>query len=150
MSNTVNKYLSFRVGSEWYGIIVDDIIEVLHFMMLTEIPTTSADILGIVVLRDMMMPVVDLRLRFKLPEARLRIDTPIIAVQTSQGMLGIVVDEVDEVEQVTETVYQSQVHSPYIAGIAKLAHRLLLLLDTELLRKQIAVPDDLTLGPDQR
>jgi len=149
MSNTVNNYLSFRVESEWYGISVNDIIEVLHFMMLTEIPTTTADVLGIVVLRDMMMPVVDLRLRFGLPDGRLRLDTPIIAVHTSHGALGIVVDEVDDVEQVTEIVYRNQVHAPYVLGVAKLDNRLLLLLDSELLRKQISVAEDVLLGEDQ-
>lgn len=132
---STQHYLSFRIGPEWYGVELDDIIEVLHFMALTELPAAPPDVLGLMVLRDTVMPVVDLRLRFDLPNASLTLNTPIIAVRTPHGPIGMVVDDVDDVEQVTEFVQHHETLSPYVNGVAKLPTRLLLLFDTALLRE---------------
>jgi purine-binding chemotaxis protein CheW len=135
MTSLVPNYLSFRVGREWFGVHVDNIIEVLHFMMLIEVPTTTPDVLGLIALRDTVMPVIDLRLRFHVADAPLRLDTPIITLRTEQGTLGMVVDEVADVEAVTEMVYQAHMDAPYIMGVAKLDGKPLLLLNADLLQK---------------
>lgn len=98
MANATNGYLVFRVGREWYGIGVDSVIEVLHLVALNEIP--GSDILGVMTLRDRAMKVIDLRQRFGLPNPHYSLTTPIIAVNTSQGSIGLVVDETDDVIQV--------------------------------------------------
>ncbi len=91
------------------------------------------------------MPVIDLRLRFGLADAPLRLDTPVIAIRTENGPVGLVVDGADDVEQISETqmaAYDSA-DSPYVASVVRLSERLLLLLDTALLRTDIQVLSDL-------
>lgn len=97
MARASQGYLVFRVGSEWYGVSVDEVIEVLHMVALNEIP--DPDILGVMTLRDRVINVVDLRRRFNLPEV-FKLDTPILVVHTAQGGIGLVVDEADDVVQV--------------------------------------------------
>jgi purine-binding chemotaxis protein CheW len=145
---STQHYLSFRVGEEWYGIKLDRIIEVLNFMVLTQLPAAPPDMLGLMVLRDSVMPVVDLRLRFGLPDAPLTLNTPIIAVRTPHGPMGLVVDDVDDVEQVTEFVQHNKTPSPYVNGVAKLVTRLLLLFDTDLLRSQTPDIEEETLASE--
>ena len=60
------QYLCCRVGTEWYGVEVSRVIEVLHFAALHEVPGAKPDVLGLLTLRDLIMPVIDLRLRFGL------------------------------------------------------------------------------------
>jgi purine-binding chemotaxis protein CheW len=139
---TTQHYLSFRIGSEWYGVELGSVIEVLHFMALTELPTAPPDVLGLMVLRDTVMPVVDLRLRFGLSDADLTLNTAIIAVRTPQGPMGMVVDDVDDVEQITEFVQHHETLSPYVNGVARLSARLLLLFDTALLRQHTHLPEN--------
>jgi purine-binding chemotaxis protein CheW len=98
MASTINGYLVFRVGREWYGIGVDSVIEVLHLVALNEIPGSKA--LGVMTLRNRAMKVVDLRQRFGLPDPHYSLTTPIVAVNTPQGAIGLVVDETDDVIQV--------------------------------------------------
>ncbi len=140
---TVRQYLSFRVGHQWYGIEVDHILEVLHFVALSELPGSLTDVLGLMTLREEVMPVVDLRLRFGASETPLSLDTPIIAVRTPHGPLGLVVDDADDVEEVTseQTADGHRAVSPYVNGVARLSGRLLLILDTALLRAETALPN---------
>jgi purine-binding chemotaxis protein CheW len=119
------------VGAQWYGVDVDTVIEVLHFVALTELPGASSDVLGLLTLRDRVMNVVDLRLRFAVPDAALSLQTPIVALETGKGPLGIVADEVDDVVDLPELADYEGTGAPYIAGAATLADQLLLLLDTE-------------------
>ncbi len=136
----VKAYLKFRVGRELYGVNVEYVIEVLHLMALDALPAAAPDVLGLMTLRDTIMPVIDLRLRFGLPDAPLHVSTPIVAVQTANGPLGIVVDDADDVELVTKTQVGNGAQSPYVIGVARLSDQLLLLLDTTLLHPDTLAP----------
>jgi len=135
MSESRQVYLRCRVGREWYAINVDHVIRVLHMVALTEMPTASPDVLGLLTLPDRIAPVVDLRRHFGLSDASFRLDMPIVAVDTPHGAVGLVVDEADDIESVDEVQiapYTGGV-SPYILGVARCPNHLLLLLDTSLL-----------------
>ena len=131
-------YLRFRLGYEWYGIEVGSVIEVLHFMTLNELPTSRPDILGMMRLRELVIPVIDLRLHFHL-DAVYSLNTPIIAVNTQAGPTGLVVDEVNDLERVDESQItpHDDYGSPYILGVARLPNSLLLLLEPSQLRTEI-------------
>ena len=136
----VQHYLRFQLGYEWYGIDVDNVIEVLHFMALTELPTSPSDLLGMMRLRESIVPVTDLRLRFGLT-AEYSLNTPIIVAKTSSGPIGLVVDDVDDLERIDEsqiTPHDSSA-SRYVTGVARLPNYLLLLLDITLLRTEIPI-----------
>jgi len=126
MINRVGAYLVFRVGREWYAVPVDAVIEVLHMVALNEVPSTG--ILGVMTLRDRLLKVYDLRLRFGVPAPTYRLDTPIIAINTALGAVGLVVDEVDNVAQVA-----AESISPYdaaqIVGVFHLTERTIFVLD---------------------
>jgi purine-binding chemotaxis protein CheW len=94
-------FLTFRVGGEWYGLPVGNIIQVLHMIALNEIP--GSDIVGVMTLREQILPVIDLRQRFGISVPAFELDTPIICVNTEQRAFGLVVDEVDNVAHIAET-----------------------------------------------
>ncbi len=129
------QFLCCRVGREWYGIPVEQVIEVLQFVALNEIPGAKPDVLGLLTLRDVVMPVIDLRVRFGADSADLSLDTPIVAIMTPQGPAGIVVDDVDDVNRVTSVDDEHSPESPYTSGVARLGERILLLLDMNRLRE---------------
>jgi len=133
------QFLCCRVGEEWFGIEVGHVIEVLHFVALHEIPGAKPDVLGLLTLRDLIMPVIDLRIRFGRSEAPLNLDTPIIAVNTPNGPVGLVVDDVDDVEQVAEIEDEHGNESHYTVGAARLDSRLLLILNISLFRESIPI-----------
>jgi purine-binding chemotaxis protein CheW len=86
-------------------------------------------------LRDKVMPVIDLRHHFGLPEPQFHLNTPIIAVRIAESMAGLVVDEVDNVERVTAGQLMVYDGPPIaqVSGVAQTPERLLLLIDVEAL-----------------
>jgi purine-binding chemotaxis protein CheW len=132
-----SNYLSFRVSHQWYAVNVDHVIEVLHMIALTELPKTPPDILGLMTLRDVVMPVVDLRLRFGYDRAPLDLNTPIIAANTSAGAIGMVVDDVDNIEAISQITNYEGKESVYVMGAARMLDRLLLLLNIDRLRGEV-------------
>lgn len=133
------NYLTFRVGNQWYGIEITRIREVLHLLTLTELPIVQPDLLGLITLRDAVFPVLDLRIRFGCKEVTYKLNTPLIAIQTSTALIGLVVDDVDNVEVVSDSqiVNYEAGEFPYVAGVAKLENHRLLLLDIDQLPVQL-------------
>lgn len=131
MGKTTGVYLRCRVGREWYGIDVNHVIRVLHLVALTELPDPRPDVLGLLTLPDRVAPVIDLRRRFGLTEALLHLETPIVAVDTPSGAVGLVVDEADDIESIDERQIAPTTDgvSPYVTGVARCTEYLVLLLD---------------------
>lgn len=125
------QYLTAHIGGMWYGIPLSAIIEVLHLVSLADLPETEPDVLGLLTLRDHIMPVIDLRVRFHCDNAPLHLSTPIIAVrsQTDDQMIGFVVDEVDSVVRLSADTLIKATNFPYVAGAVQLDSYVLLLLD---------------------
>jgi len=136
----IQHYLRFRVGQEWYGIDVRSVVEVLHLIALTELPDAPPDVLGMMRLREAIAPVIDLRLRFGLANAAYHLSTPIIAAQTPSGLLGLVVDDVDDLERIdsSQITAQESHTSRYVTGFARTSSALLLILDISLFRAENA------------
>jgi len=131
MNEAIRNLVTFRVGSQWYGIDVENVIEISHLVMLNDVPTASTDVVGLMTLRNIVMPVIDLRLRFGLSEPEFRLDTPIIAIKTQGQSMGIIVDDIDNVEQINPDQISAELGDsfPYVYGTTQLHNRLLMLLD---------------------
>lgn len=136
-------YLSFRIAQQWYGIHVDHVIEVMQMVYLSEMPAAAPDVLGVMNLRETVVPVIDLRIRFGIANPALDLSTPIIGVNTPHGPVGLVVDDVDDVRSISPETLQPDRESHYVTHVATLDDRLLMLIDTEhLYQAQIPAPAD--------
>jgi chemotaxis signal transduction protein len=128
MQNNTHGYLAFRVRQEWYAIKVNSVIEVLHMVALNEVPEPG--VLGMMTLRNRPVKVIDLRQLFGLPNPDYKLDTPIIAVNTIQGAIGLVVDEADGVTEISPdniSVYDEE----YIEGVFRSQGRMIFILKLE-------------------
>jgi len=133
------KYLVFHLGREEFGIQVLKVREIMGVQDITAVPQTPAYVKGVINLRGKVIPVVDLRLKFGLPEAEYTQRTCIIVVQVegeAGGMLmGIVVDGVAEVlnlapGDIEDTPDFGQgVATPYLLGMAKIKGKVKILLE---------------------
>lgn len=123
------QYLVVRIGTQWYGLPLRYVMEVLHLVALNELPGTSPHILGLATLRENIMPVIDMRLLFGNAEAKLTLNTPMIALrEANTTSIMLVGDEVDNVVAL-EGDLQSQAESPYVLGAARNGKRLIMALD---------------------
>ncbi len=135
------KYLTFQLGREEFAIQVLKVREIMGVQDITAVPQTPSHVKGVINLRGKVVPVVDLRLKFRLPELEYTQRTCIIVVQVqleaSSLMMGIVVDGVSEVlnlaaADIEDTPeFGSGVVTPYILGMAKSKGKVKILLDID-------------------
>jgi len=137
-ASCAGKYLTFRLGTEVYGIGILKVQEIIGLMAITYVPRAPKYMRGVINLRGKVIPVVDLRARFDLEPVDDTSRTCIIVVQVSQEdrvvTVGLVVDEVSEVidisaEQIEpRPSFGSQVETDFILGMGKLRDIVVMLL----------------------
>ncbi len=136
------KYLTFQVGAEHYGIAVEQTREIIRVSHITQLPQMPDHVKGVINLRGRIVSVVDLRVRFGVPNPEIHERTCIIVVQitNAQGAaraVGLLVDAVEEVvnlaagdiEPPPEFVSQQDVG--HVVGLAKVKGALQTLLDLD-------------------
>ena len=90
------KYLTFKLGKEEFGLGILKVLEINGIMEITAIPRMPVFMKGVINIRGKVVPVIDLRLKFGLPEAAYTEQTCIILVNVGQE-IGVIVDTVSEV-----------------------------------------------------
>jgi purine-binding chemotaxis protein CheW len=133
------KYLTFIIGKEEFGVGVLKVREIMGIQEITAVPQTPPYLKGVINLRGKVIPVIDLRLKFKLPSIDYTQRTCIIVVQVKSKavtlLMGIVVDEVSEVitmaaGEIEDTPdFGTNVATNYILGMAKIKGKVKILLD---------------------
>jgi purine-binding chemotaxis protein CheW len=135
------KYLTFTLDREEYGLPVLKVREIIKMMDITAVPQVPACVKGVINLRGKVIPVIDLRLKFGFDAVDYTDRTSIIvvevALQAGRVMMGIVVDEVsevlnisiDEIEEVPQ--FGDRVCTDYMRAIAKLKGSVKILLDLD-------------------
>lgn len=140
------KVIVFKLGHEEYGIDVDKVQTIERMMPITRVPKTYAFVKGVINLRGVVIPVIDLRGRFGLPEAEYSDQTRIIIVAANEMEVGFIVDSANDVIDLDSDLIDSPpdvvggIKAKYLHGVARISEeRLLVMLNlTEVLsRKEI-------------
>jgi purine-binding chemotaxis protein CheW len=135
------QYVVFKLGKEEYGIDIQKVTTIEKVMTIARVPKTPVYIKGVINLRGEIIPIIDLRTRFKLPEAEATEDTRIIIIKIEEISVGFIVDAVDEVMQLTEDAvenvssFSNDLSMDYILGVGKINDRIVTLLNLEILIK---------------
>ena len=129
------KYLTFALSGEEYGLEILKVREIIGIMEITAVPRTPNFVKGVLNLRGKVIPVIDLRLKFGMPEAERTEETCIIVVSVGQIEMGIIVDKVSEVLDIAEKDIEDSpqfgvnVDTQFILGMGKSHERVTILLD---------------------
>ncbi|HWP18171.1 MAG TPA: chemotaxis protein CheW [Burkholderiaceae bacterium] len=131
------EYLTFRIGAEEYGIDILKVQEIRSYEPPTRIANAPSHVKGVVNLRGVIVPIVDLRLRLGTASCDYNAFTVVIVLHVAGRVVGVVVDAVSDVleipaEQVRPAPeISSSVDSACILGLGQIADRMLILLDIE-------------------
>jgi purine-binding chemotaxis protein CheW len=148
------KYLTFGLGNESYGLEILKVREIIGLMDITAVPRTPAFVKGVINLRGKVIPVVDLRLKFDMTEARRTEETCIIVVQVGSIEVGILVDKVSEVMNIDgkdiedAPSFGTNVDTAFILGMGKAGGKVTILLDIGrvLLAEEAGILKEITSG----
>lgn len=138
-TSLAGRYLTFRLGSESYGIDVMAVQEIIRFESITTVPQLPSHVRGVINLRGRIVPVVDLLIRFGFPRAQDGERTCVVVVQvtTRRGLvpMGLLVDAVEEVLNVGKNDvapppdFGCAVDVAFLRGMARVRDQVKTLLD---------------------
>ena len=143
-SNAVNtsgsaggEYLTFTLGKEEYGMDILKVQEIRGYDAVTAIANTPAFIKGVINLRGIIVPIIDLRIKFNLGKVDYNELTVVIILNLSNRVVGVVVDSVSDVLTLTPDqikaapTLSTSLDTQYITGLGTIEQRMLILVDIE-------------------
>lgn len=131
------KVIVFRLREEEYGVEVNQVRSIERMQKITRIPRTAPFVKGVINLRGVVTPIIDLRSRFDLEEEVNTESTRIIIVALDDMEVGLIVDAANDVIDVSLDAIESPpeviggIQADYLRGVAKLDQRLLILLNLD-------------------
>ena len=134
-----DKYVTFKSGNEYFGIKIEYVNEIIVYQEITEIPETEEYIKGLINLRGKIIPVIDVRIRFKQEPFEYNDRTCIIVLNVKELVVGLIVEKIAEVVEITEENIlpnpkigkADRSQNKYVYGIGKVGDEVKLLLDPE-------------------
>lgn len=131
------KYLTFPLGKEVYGIEIRHVTEIIGIQPITEVPEMPTYVKGIINLRGKIIPVMDVRLRFKKEPREYNDRTCVIVVEIQNTAIGLIVDGVSEVTNIPDEEIvlppnlNGETQNRFVSGIGKVGSEVKLLLDCQ-------------------
>jgi purine-binding chemotaxis protein CheW len=130
-----DKYLTFYTDKQLFGILISEVVQIVGIQEITSVPEFPSYAKGVINLRGIIIPIIDVRLRLKKEEMEYNERTCIIVTNINGSHIGFIVDSVNEVTN----IYNDNISNPpqmgtdyvntYITGIAKLNNDIVLLID---------------------
>ncbi len=138
------EFLAFTLGDQEYGIDIQKVLEIRSYETVTRIASAPIFVKGIINLRGVIVPIVDMRIKFDLGTPVYDEFTVVVVLNINNHVIGIVVDRVSDVIRLTEENIKaapdvgSGQNNDYVIGLGSLDQRMLILVDI----------DKLMSGPD--
>lgn len=133
------KYMTFKSGNEYFGLAIQYVNEIIQMQEITAIPETEDYIKGLINLRGKVVPVIDVRLRFKQEPQEYNDRTCIIVINVKTSTVGLIVEKIAEVVEINEDNilpppkigHADRTQNKYVYGIGKVGNSVKLLLDPD-------------------
>jgi len=132
-----NEFLTFTLGKEEYGIDILRVQEIRGYDAVTAIANTPEFIKGVINLRGIIVPIVDMRIKFNLKNVEYNQFTVVIILNLSHRVVGMVVDGVSDVITLTHEQikaapeFSASLDTQYIMGLGAVDQRMIILMDIE-------------------
>lgn len=133
----LRQYVTFLVGNETYGVSVMKVQSINEMSEITQVPKARSFIKGVINLRGAVIPVIDMRNKFGLPEKVYDSFTVILIVEVKERLIGMIVDSVSDVVSIpvtniqTNINYSGKVEKNSLEGVGRIGESLIMLLDVE-------------------
>jgi purine-binding chemotaxis protein CheW len=125
-----------KVGDAEYAVSADEVYQMDTYTGATPVPGAAAYMLGLVQIRQQIIPVLDVRTRFGLPAIQPTLESRVVVLKIAERLVGIVVDSAREVQNIPAEQFKAppsvvtEQSSGFVKSIAQLKNRIIMLLDT--------------------
>lgn len=131
----IKEFVTYKLNQEYYGIAIDNVENIEKVLPITRVPYTPSYVKGVVNLRGIIVPVIDLRIRFGLEPVIASEESRIIIVNLEDHKVGMLVDSSSEVLQISEDdidaspIIKKDNNNEFIKNIGKKDERIIMLID---------------------
>ena len=129
------KIIVFRLGSNKFGLSLEQVYEVVQMVAVTKIPDSPQWIGGVISVHGQVVPIIDLRTRFNLLPQEIKLNTPIILTNFKKRIVGLIVDEMVGVMSFSSLSMtppkEIEIEAAYIKSFANEGQELVMVLDME-------------------
>ena len=128
-------HVLFKVADAEYAVSAVDVLHMESFTGATKVPGTRRHVVGLMQIRNRVVPIVDLRARFGLPESAVTIDSRVIVVQCAERAVGLLVDSAREVIGIPPDAFSAPPEAiteqaqGFVTSLAQAGKRLVMLID---------------------
>lgn len=137
-------FMTFQTGKEYFGISISYVNEIVAMQPITAIPEVDDYIKGLINLRGKIIPVIDVRIRFKMDPIEYTDRTCIIVIDVKSTIVGLIVEKIAEVDTIMDDDivppptlgHREHEHNKYVYGLARTGDMVKLLIDPEKLIKE--------------
>lgn len=134
-----DMYMTFKSGNEYFAIGIEYVNEIIGYQTITEVPETEDYIKGLINLRGKIIPVIDVRIRFKQPALEYTDRTCIIVVNVKSTVVGLIVEKIADVVTILPEFitpppsigHRETTENKYVYGIGKVKDEVKLMLDPD-------------------
>jgi purine-binding chemotaxis protein CheW len=136
-SSLADKYLTFIIDNQDYGIEIKYITEIISIQPIIKVPDIPDYVKGIINLRGRVIPIIELRIRFKKESVEYSDKTGIVVIDIDDKLIGLIVDCVNDVvtipnnDMAESSIINKDFKNGYINGFGKIEGNIILLLDCE-------------------
>ncbi|HUW50127.1 MAG TPA: chemotaxis protein CheW [Sulfuricella sp.] len=133
----VNEFLTFTLGHEEYGMEITKVQEIRGYDAVTKLANTPDFLKGITNLRGIIVPIIDMRIKFNMEHAEYNDLTVVIIINVAHRVVGMVVDGVSDVITLSQDQvkpapeFGGAIDTKYVMGIGAVDDRMLILVDIE-------------------
>ncbi len=137
LHDDVVQLVTFRLGSEDFGIDILHVHEIIRIQRITRVPNSPNYVIGVINIRGKVIPIVSMRERLYMPEVEQSEDSRIVVVEVKGKTVGFIVDQVNDVLSVSESLLTpppqsaTSVDNAYIDSVVKMEDRLVVLLNLD-------------------
>lgn len=133
-----DKYLTFFVEEQIFGLCISNVTSIIQMQEITSMPELPYYVKGIISMRGLVIPIININLRFGKMEQEYTDRTCIIILEMGEHQVGVIVDAVEEVldilpEDISPRPTLAGQSANYVTGIGKVGGKMVLLLDSHLL-----------------
>ncbi len=142
-----HQHVTFLIGEETYGLGVERVKEIIGMTDITHVPNTAYFMEGVINLRGTVVPVVDMRKKFKMETRKYDTYTVIIIVEVKDRLIGMIVDSVSDVVNIPVSTIQATPHftvkieTDFIQGIGQIDNNLIIILDVDMILSEEEIRD---------
>jgi purine-binding chemotaxis protein CheW len=133
--NRLNRLVSFNLDDQKYALFLSAVIRIIRVVEITSLPKAPDIVLGVINMHGQIVPVLDIRKRFRLPQREIQLEHQLIVASTSKRTVALLVDFVSDVVEISEEKIIAGEHilpgMEYVEGVVKTEDGMILIHDLE-------------------